>query len=213
VADDPKDKIGGGPLLNVQRYRFRVVAPDGRELVSQVVHVPITVVRPPEVLQVPYPVTSMRVAVTGARQGAFQAEIPGTSANEFAALDLDYQMISSLDPASGLPTGRRQHSPLAIVKEWGVASPQLFTALFVNEVLTTVEIHCFGRDQNGVEKPVHQVKLTNAVVVSINQMAGISQADRRDRPALERVAFAFQRIEHTSAAGTAAVDDWGASRV
>ena len=34
-------------------------------------------------------------------------------------------VLTPRDAASGLPTGKRQHAPMTIVKEWGAASPQL----------------------------------------------------------------------------------------
>jgi hypothetical protein len=34
-------------------------------------------------------------------------------------------VISPRDSASGMPTGKRQHGSITIVKEWGAASPQL----------------------------------------------------------------------------------------
>lgn len=34
-------------------------------------------------------------------------------------------VLTPRDAASGLPTGKRQHSPMTIVKEWGAASPEL----------------------------------------------------------------------------------------
>ena len=34
-------------------------------------------------------------------------------------------VISPRDSASGMPTGKRQHAPVRIVKEWGAATPEL----------------------------------------------------------------------------------------
>jgi len=34
-------------------------------------------------------------------------------------------LIAPRDSASGLPTGKRQHKPIMVVKEWGAASPAL----------------------------------------------------------------------------------------
>lgn len=34
-------------------------------------------------------------------------------------------VLTPRDSASGMPTGKRQHSPVTFVKEWGPASPQL----------------------------------------------------------------------------------------
>ena len=34
-------------------------------------------------------------------------------------------IVSPRDAASGLPTGKRMHKPMTIIKEWGAASPKL----------------------------------------------------------------------------------------
>nr|NUR38271.1 hypothetical protein [Sphingomonas sp.] len=34
-------------------------------------------------------------------------------------------VVAPRDSSSGMPTGKRQHSPLTIVKDWGAASPEL----------------------------------------------------------------------------------------
>ncbi|MEO6833074.1 MAG: type VI secretion system tube protein TssD, partial [Chitinophagaceae bacterium] len=49
-----------------------------------------------------------------------------------------HEIISPRDPASGLPTGKRQHKPLVITKEIDKSSPLLLTALCSNENLTSV---------------------------------------------------------------------------
>ena len=191
----------------VQRYRFRVVAPDGRELLSEVVHVDVPASHA-QAADSSYPVQAIVVALKGKKQGQLQGEGAHAGKHQFAALALDYQVQSPRDRATGQPAGKRQHSPLAIVKEWGAATPQIFQALVTNEVLESVEIDCYGRSKEGKETLVHKLKLTNASVASIRQSGG-AQLRPGDPAELETVAFVFEKIEQTSLpGGVVASDDW-----
>ena len=42
-----------------------------------------------------------------------------------AVRQASYTVVNPRDAASGLPTGKRQHGSITIVKEWGPATPQL----------------------------------------------------------------------------------------
>ncbi len=169
----------------IQRFRFRVVAPDGRELLSDVAHVRLPAA--------PFRVTQIYVGVKGKKQGAFKGEsVRSGTEEQFAALSLDYDLRVPLDATTGGPSGKRQHSPLSIVKEWGAASPQLFQALVTNEELETVEIDCYGPGIDGGTELVHKVRLSNAGVASIEQSSGQVGGARE----LERVAFSFETLEH-----------------
>jgi len=119
-----------------------------------------------------------------------------TPEHQFAALALDYELLLP-HAATGLPSGKRQHSPVSVVKEWGAASPQLFQALVTNEVLETVEIECHGVLEDGTKGIVHKLMLWNANVASIRQSAGGDAGPRE----LETVAFSFEAIEHLSPKG------------
>jgi type VI secretion system secreted protein Hcp len=210
-------------MERVQRFRFRVVGPDGTELVSDVVHVqqppsaePLAAAKavagsaPAE--EYGFPVTAIFVAVKGKTQGFFKGE-GGRAADkkQFAALALDYEVKTPRDSATGQPSGKRQHLPLSVVKEWGAATPQLFQALVTNEVLETVDIDCYGHSAEGKEAIAHRVKLSNAHVVSIQQAFGTKAAGHPGLQELETVAFAFEKIEHRSPDGAVlASDDWQA---
>ena len=193
-------------MEGVQRFRFRVVGPDGTELISDVVHVQ----QPPPAEQ-GFPVTAIFVAVKGKTQGFFKGE-GGRDADkhdkqQFAALALDYQVKSPRDSATGQASGKRQHLPLSVVKEWGAATPQLFQALVTNEVLETVDIDCYGHSAEGKEAIAHRVKLSNAHVVSIQQVGGTKAASHPGLRELETVAFAFEKIEHQSPDGAVLASD------
>lgn len=255
------DEQATGP---VQRFRFRVVAPDGRELVSDVVQVqfpapptpgaitpagapaslsaapaavapaqadaPIAVLADaPPVVPADAPavapvaaapaekvtsdlfrVSAILVSVKGKVQGQFQAETKRKAYKEhFEALAVDYQVAVPVDAGSGHSAGRHQHHPFCVTREWGAASPQLFQALVTNEVLTTIEIDCLEVDKGGADALVHKVKLTNATIASIRQLAGTSIPDApgRQHPPRETVAFAFEKIEHTTPKGGVTASD------
>ena len=46
-------------------------------------------------------------------------------AAEEASWTAPLSIVSPRDAASGLPTGKRMHKPMTIIKEWGAASPKL----------------------------------------------------------------------------------------
>ena len=52
---------------------------------------------------------------------------PG-SEGQISVVSLGHAIVTPRDAASGLPTGRRQHSPMTIVKHYDKASPLLFKA-------------------------------------------------------------------------------------
>lgn len=102
-----------------------------------------------------------------------------------------HEIVTSSDPASGLPTGKRQHTALVITKDLDASTPRLIQALVTNEILKTVELTF----RHGTT-PVATVKLTNAVAKKY------SAADER-----ETWAFAYQGIEWTYGKSVA-TDAW-----
>jgi type VI secretion system secreted protein Hcp len=216
-----KKEPAGAAEERTQRFRFRVVAPDGRELVSDVVEVrfPLSAqaaatlssqpakgadpaaARQAEDPDLELPVSAIYVAVKGKKQGNFHVEsVHQGRKYSFAAHSLEYELIIARDAASGHATGQRQHHPVTVTRDWGAASPQLFQALVANEVLETVEFDCYGISKDGKEQLVHKVKLTNAAVCSFRQVGSISKGATKAGTSgdLETVAFTFEKIEHLS---------------
>jgi type VI secretion system secreted protein Hcp len=106
-------------------------------------------------------------------------------------------VVSPRDPASGLPTGKRQHKPITITKEIDASSPLLYNACVTNENLSEVVINLYSP---GGSTPTTTVKLTNA-----------SCADLEHDGQTEKVSFTFQKIEWTYInGGITASDDWEA---
>jgi type VI secretion system secreted protein Hcp len=156
------------------------------------------------------------VTVEGTKQGYFAGEgLRGSELGKIEAIALRYEVTSPRDGASGLATGKRQHSPVTITKEWGRSSPQLFQALATNEVLKSVLLEFVRVGNDGAEEVYQTMKLTNATVSRLARYitpAGVSAGEASR--ALEDVAFNFEKIEITDLVSrTVAVDDWGTSVV
>jgi type VI secretion system secreted protein Hcp len=156
------------------------------------------------------------VAIKGAKQGQFKAE--GATARRkdkwIRILSFSYELSSPHDAASGQASGKRQHKPIHIIKEWGACSPQLLSALAANEVLESVEFEFEKVGADGTESVYQTVTLTNASLADVRQFTpDILQQqqltkDIEDRE-LEEVQFTFQKIrEENRDAGTVFIDDW-----
>jgi type VI secretion system secreted protein Hcp len=124
------------------------------------------------------------MVATGQKQGAL---------GSITLTGISHEIVSPRDPASGLPTGKRQHKPFTITKEIDKATPLLMRALVENENLTSVLI---GLLRNGQQ--VATVKLTNANVS--NYIAhGLT----------ETWSMTYQKITWTWVdGGITAEDDW-----
>jgi type VI secretion system secreted protein Hcp len=125
------------------------------------------------------------VAITGQKQGTFNTTLTG----------LSHEIVSPRDPASGLPTGKRQHKPIVVTKELDSTTPLLLNALVNNENLSSVLI---GLLRNGQQ--VATIKLTNASI-----------SDYTDHGDTEHWSFTYQTITWTWVdGGITASDDWEA---
>ncbi len=133
------------------------------------------------------------IAITAQKQG---------SLGPFNVSGFDHEIVSPRDPASGLPTGKRQHKPFKVVMEVGAEDPLLMNALVTNENLTNVTISFF---KPGTSTVGTTVKLTNANVASFTHECTTSTTG------CETIAFTYQKIEWTWVdGGISAVDDWEA---
>ena len=159
--------------------------------------------------------------IKGNKQGAFKGESskPAHKA-KIQGLAFEYSVSSPRDSATGQASGKRQHKPVRIVKEWGAATPQIFTACVTNETLTEVNIEFFKTSADGKESVYQTIKLTNATVEKIEQFTSSALGDgggsssarhsaAADTHELEAVSFTFQKIEMENKDGkTSAADDW-----
>ena len=150
--------------------------------------------------------------VEGAKQGTFTGEVTDPTQSP-ASLGLGFEHTISVprDAASGQSTGKRQHAPITIIKEWGAASPQLFQALVTNESLKTVQFDFYEPENtDGVQSRHYTIKLTNATVSKIEQYENFNATghqDADDPRFLEDVSFSYQKIDVVHYASKNAASD------
>jgi type VI secretion system secreted protein Hcp len=152
--------------------------------------------------------------VIGARQGTFKSEGTqgGLGKGKIPGIDFAYGVEVPHDAATGGVTGKRQHRPVVLTKEWGASSPQFYAAAFTNEVLTSVKFDFTVIDATGKETIDHTITLTNATIYAVevslqNGQAGGPLVDSRD---LQAISFYFQKIDIMGPGGTETIDDWQA---
>ena len=155
------------------------------------------------------------VAISGKKQGQFKSETtnPRRQDKWIPVLSFSYELTSPRDAATGQASGKRQHKPVHIIKEWGAASPQLLSALASNEVLDSVSFEFEKVAADGVESVYYTVTLTNASVADVRQFTPDLYQDQppndKEYRELEEVQFTFQKIEERSRDGqTVWADDW-----
>jgi type VI secretion system secreted protein Hcp len=153
------------------------------------------------------------MSVKGKKQGQIKASDkdrtrPKDLANFMRVYTIGHTISSPRDPASGLPTGKRQHHPVTVTKEQDSTSPGLFAALTNNEFVD-VEIRFMranvkGAAGTGGEEHYFTFKLTDGTITEIDTIS-----DPGGAIPLERVSFTYHKIEKTYVnGGITAEDDW-----
>jgi type VI secretion system secreted protein Hcp len=159
------------------------------------------------------------VTIKGQSQGQFKGEgtAPKRKDKWIPISSFEYEVVSPRDAATGHASGKRQHKPVTVVKEWGAATPQIFTALTTNETLPEVELEFLKTNAQGEQYVFQKIKLTNATIARLHQFTGAPEdaaggtAKHTATPAhaQEAVSFVFQKIEIENVDGkTTAQDDW-----
>ena len=151
------------------------------------------------------------VTIEAAKQGRLAGEIPrSVHKGKLAGIGFSYEVTSPRVAGSGAGTGGREHGPVTFTKEWGAASPQLFSALVTNEVIESALFEFVRRNDVGVDYVFHTIKLTDACVTAIHQYVAAQEDAELDNAELEDVALTFRGIEIENVdGGTAASDSVG----
>ena len=154
---------------------------------------------------------SAYLTVVGQKQGAITGGV--TVKGQEGSIEVhafSESVVSPRDPTTGLPTGKRQHSPVTIVKEIDKSSPMLMTALVNNENLTTWVLKFFGTDATGKQVQTYTVTLTNASIASIAESLLDNEIPANvSLPLREEITFTYQKIQWTwMDGGITATDDW-----
>jgi type VI secretion system secreted protein Hcp len=152
------------------------------------------------------------MSIEGTKQGKLKGEIAtGLYKDKAPCLRFHYGVESSRDVSSGHAVGKREHQPLVVLKEIGVATPQVFQACVTNEVLRTVLFEFTWRNPEGQDEVYYTIKLTNATVAAHKHLTAPEsmRTGENDVLELEEIAFRFERISLEHKTGkTLASDEW-----
>ena len=113
----------------------------------------------------------------------------------------EYDLTTPREEATGMLTGRRQHSPITIVKRVDKSTPLLYRALCNNEPVTSAQLRFFRPSPagSGTEEHFYTILLERGYVSDITSVG-------RN---LEKVSFVFQDITWTYEIGGAThKDSW-----
>jgi type VI secretion system secreted protein Hcp len=155
------------------------------------------------------------LSIEGAKTGIFKGNAV-TEGNEgkIECIGFRYGVTIPHDVESGRSSGKRQHSPIVIIKSIDYSSPQLLQSAYSNEVLKNVTIEFLKKDREGRTSSYYRITLTNATISQISQYGGIASADNtinlnNNGGMYEEVSLTFQSIEFDHLIGnTSAVDNW-----
>lgn len=148
--------------------------------------------------------TFLVLLLAGADQGPIAGDITLSGREgSIAVAGIDSGLSQPFDSATGLPTGKRQHKPLTVVKYIDDSSPGILRALLNNEVLSTTALRFFRPTNAGAEEHYFSIELVGGRVVDVQQRY----------PNLEIVSFTYQSIIwRLEDGGVTAEDSWAQTR-
>ncbi len=147
-------------------------------------------------------------------EGESQGKIEGTCDMEgregtILVFGMDQLIHIPTDPQSGLPSGKRIHGPLKLVKEFDKASPKVYQALCTGEHLKAT-IKWYRIDPGGKEEHYFTHTLEDAIIVSVKPYMPIAFLEENEPYRhMEEVALTYSKIKWTwEPDGIEAEDSW-----
>jgi len=124
--------------------------------------------------------------------------------------EMNHDVHIPRDPQSGLPSGKRIHGPLTIVKEFDKASPKLYQALCTGEHMKDVTIKYYRIDKSGTEEHYFTQNLQDAIVVTMKPYSPMAFLPKNEPYRhMEEVAFTYAKVKWTfEPDGIEAEDAW-----
>jgi type VI secretion system secreted protein Hcp len=158
------------------------------------------------------------LTLKGQKQGAIQGSVTQKGREGTIAVhSISHEVIKPSDPVTGLPTGKRMHKPFTILKEVDRSSPQLWSALCTNEVISSWTLQFWAAAPAtgtvvGTEKQIYTIILVNASISSIHEFMEDNELPANATlPLMEEVTFTYQKIEWLWVdGGVMTSDDWSA---
>lgn len=149
--------------------------------------------------------------IEGTRSGAIKGGVTQKGREDWIECHaFEHNILSPRDPASGLPTGKRMHKPVKIVKSIDKATPLLFKVLVDNENLPEVKFSFFRPSAAGKEQLYYTVELVNANIAEVKPIVlNVKNPELMKFPDMEEIHFTYQKIICTFVdGGITAEDDW-----
>ena len=124
---------------------------------------------------------------------------------------VDHEVSSPRDATSGKSTGRRQHRPIAILKEVDRSSPILYSMLAENERASEWRLDFWRPSRSG--RRCYTIELVDAPIPEIRtEMLDNKLSQNQTLPVGEMVAFNYQNIIWTWRDGGITAEDDRATR-
>ncbi len=144
------------------------------------------------------------LTLTGQKSGVVKGSVTQKGReNSILVSAVEDEVISPRDPASGLPTGKRQHKPIKVTIELDQSAPILYNMLSSNENIPTLELKFWHPSTSGVETQFYTVRLTNASIAEIHASTDATHTAMLD------VSFTYQKVQWTwNEGGITAMDNW-----
>jgi type VI secretion system secreted protein Hcp len=132
-------------------------------------------------------------------------------ADSIECVSFEHSVSTAREAGSGMATGRRQFTPIRILKRIDKATPLLLKALCNSEVIEAV--FKFFRPNpagDGTDEQFFTVEIKNGRVASERQYVPLTlHPETANDPPLEEVTFIFQNITWTyTAGGITHTDSW-----
>ena len=151
------------------------------------------------------------LTLTGEKQGKIDGscELQGRE-NTIQIYEMKHDIHMPRSPHDGLPTGKRVHGPLSVVKMFDKSSPKLYQALCTGEHMKDVTIKWYRINKQGMEEHYFTTKLEDAIVVDMKPYMPITVlAENEPYGHMEEVAFTYKKIKWTwEPNGIEAEDSW-----
>jgi type VI secretion system secreted protein Hcp len=149
--------------------------------------------------------------LTSETQGEIKGSVTQAGREDsIMVIGFSHEIDSPRDAASGLPTGKRQHKPLTIIKEIDKSTPILMNVLVNNENITNLSLQFWQPSRSGKEFQYFTIELVNASIADIKQeMLDNAYPENMRIAAREHVSFTYQKIIKTwTDGGISAEDNW-----
>jgi len=135
--------------------------------------------------------------------------------NSIECVQYEYGCTSAREAATGMVTGRRQHTPINVVKRIDKASPLLIKALVNNEKIDA-EFKFFRPNPkgDGTTEQFFTVKIKDGHIASVREfVSNTLDKERVNDPPCEEVKFVFKTISWTyTDGGVTHEDSWSEAK-